>query len=302
MKLAFSSALVLALAGSAFADPIIDGTRDAGYTTAAVQDNQTGFGASNLGEQFNANGSALANSAYRIENGNLYLFVGGNLESNFNKLEIFFDTGVAGQNRLRGDNADVDFNGLNRMGDNGTGNGLTFDAGFQASLYFTTSGGGNPYAMFASYAQLLPGGGGPGGYLGTTNGAGAPLSGGTNVLNTAFAINNSFVDSVGGNSVLTPGQLAAYNACDTGFEMMIPLASLGNPSELRIAIMVNGSGHDFLSNQIMAGLGGSANLGEPRNVNFNQYAGAQYITIPIPAPGAAALAGLGLLAAARRRR
>ncbi|MGH7131154.1 MAG: hypothetical protein ACREJO_04325 [Phycisphaerales bacterium] len=302
MKLAVSSALLLALAGSAFADPVVDGTRDASYTSAATQNNQTGFGASNLGDPLYANGSALANAAYRIEGGNLYLFVGGNLESNFNKLEIFFDTGVAGQNRLRGDNADVDFNGLNRMGDSGTGNGLTFDAGFQASLYFTTTCGGSPFAMFASYAQLLPGGGGPGGYLGTTNGLGAPLSGGTNAINTLFAINNSFVDSAGGDGVLTPGQLAGYNACDTGFEMMIPLSALGNPSELRIAIMVNGSGHDFLSNQVMAGLGGSPNLGDPRNVNFNQYAGAQYITIPIPAPGAAALACLGLLVGARRRR
>ncbi len=121
-KCVLPAALILAACGSAFADPILDGVRDAGYTTLAVQNTQTQFAASNLGDLQWANGSALANISYQIAGGNLYLHIAGNLESNFNKLELFFDNGTGGQNVLRSDNADVDFNGLNRMGNDGSGN------------------------------------------------------------------------------------------------------------------------------------------------------------------------------------
>lgn len=304
MKTVLSALAMSLVAGAAMATPVIDGVLDAGqYTQVALQNTATQFGVPNSGGQFFTNGSALANAYYRIEGGNLYLFVGGNLESNFNKLEIFFANGSAGQNTLRGDNANVDFDGLNRMGAGFGSPGLTFDAGFQATHFLNITGGdtgGGNYNMFANGAVLLPGGGGPGSYLGTTNGLGAPLSGGSNFLGVSFAIDNSDSSATGGTGLVGPSY--GQNVF-TGIEICIPLSSLGSPSSsLGVSIFVNGSGNDFLSNQVLGGIGGGANLGEPRNVNFANIAGDQFFTIPIPTPGAAAVLGLGALAAGRRRR
>jgi hypothetical protein len=130
-------AIAATLSAAVFAQPTIDGTRDALYgSPIVVQNTQTGFGDSNLGQVDYANGSEL-DAAYAyvdMSSQTLYLFLAGNLESNFNKLEIFFDTVAGGQNRLRGDNSGVDFGGLNRMGDDGSGNGLTFDQGLRSGL------------------------------------------------------------------------------------------------------------------------------------------------------------------------
>jgi hypothetical protein len=151
-------AIAATLSAAVFAQPTIDGTRDALYYNLIVEQNtQTGFGDSNLGQVDYANGSEL-DAAYAyvdMNNQILYLFLAGNLESNFNKLEIFFDTVAGGQNRLRGNNSSVDFGGLNRMGDDGSGNGLTFDQGFEADYWIGITGGGSPYALYANWAQLL---------------------------------------------------------------------------------------------------------------------------------------------------
>jgi len=45
----------------------------------------------------------------------------GNSRIQLQQTRIFFDTTARRQNRLPGDNPDVDFNGLNRMGDERTG-------------------------------------------------------------------------------------------------------------------------------------------------------------------------------------
>ena len=164
--------------------PVMDGTLDAGYGGPKfLQDNYTGFGNANSGSPTSANGSEI-DAVYAVVYNNgtpndptddvLYVFIAGNVETNFNKLDLFFDTGVAGQNRLLGSNAGVDFNGLNRMGDDGSGNGLTFDTGFNADYWIGFTNGGGPTALYMNYAQILPAGGGPGFYCGTA----APQSNG----------------------------------------------------------------------------------------------------------------------------
>ncbi|MSR44678.1 MAG: hypothetical protein EXS15_04875 [Phycisphaerales bacterium] len=214
----------------------------------------------------------------------LYLFFGGNLESNFNKFELFIDSGVGGQNALRGDNANVDFNGLNRLGESavGVGDGLQFDACFSANFYLTTTCGGTPTALYANIAQVLTEGGGIGAYIGS----GAP---GTVAIDNAkygvkVALNNSNVLGVGANGGSTEGA----SIVGTGIEVAIPLSLMGydaaTQQNIKVCAMINGGGHDWLSNQFIGGLGaGSANLAEPRLVSLATVAENQYAVIVVDA-------------------
>ncbi len=171
------------------AAPIIDGILDSSYVQLALQTDQTGFGDNNDPTFNAANGSEL-DGLYAVQSGGmLYVFVAGNLESNFNKLEVFFDTEAGGQNQLRGDNPDVDFNGLNRMGDDGSGNGMIFDAGFTADYYLTCTNGGDPVTIYANFASLN---GGYGDYIGSTlPGSDGTLSGGNNLYGIFLTMDNS---------------------------------------------------------------------------------------------------------------
>jgi hypothetical protein len=192
--------------------PTIDGTRDAGIYGAPrfIQENYTGFGNNTQNTGVTANGSEI-DAVYSIVYNNgtpadatddvLYVFVAGNLESNFNKLDLFFDTAAGGQNNLRTDNAVIDFDGLNRMGNNGTQPGLTFDTGFAADHWVAVTTGGAPTALYFNYAQLLDTpGAGPGFYCGTA----APLSNGVltggdvGAPAVACSIDNSNTAGVGG--------------------------------------------------------------------------------------------------------
>ncbi|MCS6829736.1 MAG: carboxypeptidase-like regulatory domain-containing protein [Armatimonadota bacterium] len=272
-----SSLLALAavlLCVNALAQPVIDGSWDPAYQVLAVQNTQTGFGDSNLGLVDYANGSELDVAYGVIKDGWLYLLLAGNLESNFNKLEIFFDTRPGGQNRLRGDNPGVDFGGLNRMGDDGSGNGLTFDPDFEADFWIGATGGGAPYRLYVNYAEL--GSPGVGLYLGNTGAASdGVLVDGNNPFGIRATINNSNVGGVTGGTGLGSGADVT-----TGVELAIPLSALGSPSgPFKVCVFINGLFHDYVSNQVLAGIGGGGNLGEPRWVNFGSIPGNQYFVV-----------------------
>ncbi|MEJ5253614.1 MAG: hypothetical protein HPY54_07030 [Chthonomonadetes bacterium] len=269
-------AWLLLCASFTFAQPVIDGSLDADYRVLAVQDTQTGFGDSNLGQVDYANGSELDVAYGVVKDGWLYLLLAGNLESNFNKLEIFFDTRPGGQNRLRGDNPDVDFNGLNRMGDDGSGNGLTFDPAFEADFWVGVTGGGAPYRLYANYAEL--GSPGVGLYLGNTGAASdGELVDGNNPFGIRVTIDNSNTGGVTGGTGIGNG-----TGVTTGVELAIPLSAIGSPTgPFKVCVFINGLSHDYLSNQVLAGIGGGGNLGEPRLVNFGNIPGEQYFWVPI---------------------
>jgi hypothetical protein len=295
----FVTAMTLCLAGSALAQitATIDGTRDLAYgggQTGNIQTIDTNFGNSTTGLINQANGSELNNGIADWGVNDLFIFLGGNLESNFNKLEIFLDTQAGGQNVLRSDNPNVDFNGLNRMA------GLTFDTGFEPDYYITITGDASAY--YVNFAELLSAGGGQGAYVGTGSYGSGSLSGGTNPAGILATINNSNVSGVGGGT--GAANQAAAAAVATGIELALPLSLIGNPTfanGFKMAAFVNGGGHDFLSNQVLGGLPtGTGNLGDPANVNFNNFAGNQFFAVPEPTSMIAL--GLGLVGIASRRR
>jgi len=282
-----ASAFAVTLAGTAFGQTI-DGVADPAYgAPIVVQDTNTGFGDSNLGQVDFANGSELDGGYGIMTGGALYLVLAGNLESNFNKLEIFIDSKPGGENRLLITNSNQ--GGFLRMADDGSGNGLIFDTGFDADYWISPTGGNSPYAMFVDYVEIGTGvgyylgqgqAGGVGG--GVLAGGNAPSGGGS--LGVLASIDNSTVAGVAaGGCAPGAGSGAGVN---TGVELAIPLSAIGNPTAcVRVVAIVNGGGHDFMSNQVLAAATGACNLADPRFVDLNQHAGAQYFTIcPSPTP------------------
>lgn len=276
----------------------LDGVRDTAYgLPCAVQDTQTQFGDSTAGLVDYADGSELDNAYATVIDGTLHLFFGGNLASNFSKLDVFIDAAPGGQQRLRGNNPDVDFNGLNRMGDDGSGNGLTFDDGFAADAWVSLTCGGTPFAWYMNHANLLTDGAGTGGYLGT----GTAGAAGARIFKNGFgaALDNSNTRGV------TAGTGTASGAgVETGIELRMPLSAIGGYSggAIRVCAFINGGGHDFVSNQIMGGLGGGPNLAEPRFVDFRLAPGVQWFIASDPCTTVARSSGpLGSIGAATPR-
>ncbi|MDX9912103.1 MAG: PEP-CTERM sorting domain-containing protein [Phycisphaerales bacterium] len=297
-RFAFAGALAL-VAGAANAQ-VIDGVmNEAGYQLIWSNTLGTGFG----------NNRSEINAIYAYcDSGNLYLGITGNMQD-FNKLDLFFDSTAGGQNSLRGDNADVDFNQLN----NNLG-GLTFDAGFEADYFLTYTINGDRNEHYTSAAQLNTLGGGPGGFQGGgARGADGDqiVVGGANGFGYTFASNQSNTGGVGDfdNAPDSDPSLVL-----TGHEICISLAEIGYTGGLlRLAGFVNGGGHDYLSNQVIGGLpAGQGNLGNDgfgnfingslAGINFNNFTGDQWVTLKVPAPSSVALLGLGGLVATRRRR
>lgn len=272
-------------------DIVIDGLADVAYGDAIMlQQVQTGFGDADLGTEDFCNGSEIDALFARVSGDTLHLMIAGNLESNFNKIDLFIDAvpGV-GQNPLRGDNVDVDFDALNRMGrfeDPATGEiqpGLTFDAGFVPDFWITFTGGSGtpdkkgvaPYDTYLSYAQLptLGGDAGDSGFAGPGSSGSAGVLAADNLIR--IAIDNS---NVAGVSAGEQAELDGGAGVFTGVEMSIPLSVLGHsPTDpILVTAFVNGNGHDFISNQVLGPIPAGGNLGEPRFVNFADIAGDQY--------------------------
>lgn len=256
--------------------PIIDGTADAVYgSPVIVQDTQTQFGDAVQGTVDYASGSELDNCYAYISDCTLYVVLAGNLESNFNKLEIFFDTKTGGDNRLL---SGYPMSGLTRMGESpaGAGNGLTFDTGFEPDYWIAVTCGGTPFALYVDYSEVKVGGNGYYVGTGTAVNIGGALTGGTNPYGIACTLNNSNIAGVTGGTGLDFGG----GTVTTGVELAIPLGAIGVPTgDIMISTFVNGVNHDYASNQVLGGIGSGSNFGEPRNINFNNVSGNQYFLV-----------------------
>jgi len=112
-------------------------------------------------------------------------------------------------------------------------------------------------------------------YLGSTTATVGTLTGSTD-LGCEATVNNSNVLGVDGGTGLSSGA-----GVTTGMEWKIPLSVIGNPTgAIKVCAFINGSGHDFLANQVLNGMGGGSNLGEPRAVNFANVPGEQFVVVP----------------------
>ena len=285
----------------------LDGFRDAAYgLPLAVQTVETQFG-DNLSE--------LDAGYARVSGGNLYLLLAGQVENNFNKLNIFIDSVAGGQNVLQNSG----FNGGNNPENDGWAGkyaGFTFDAGFAADYMIIARNGNSGGDRFDLDLATIGGGLGAfqtsgdifGGNLTGVNGSVGPAG-----LGVGYNKSNG-AGILGGSGA---ANAAAAAAVTTGLELVIPLAAIGGASigdTIRISAHINGSNHDYLSNQSLGGyappqgnLGGDGAgtfTGSLSLINLNNFAGDQYFAVVVPEPSGLVLVGLGLaalLASCRRR-
>jgi hypothetical protein len=234
------------MAGTAWAAPILDGTRDAGYSLRSVQTVET---------QFGDNHSELDAAWARIDGGVLYLVLTGNLEDNFNNLNVFIDSTAGGENQLT---PAADSGGFNPANENWANKyaGFRFDTGFEADYLIILRNGTSGGPRFdIDYAVI---GGGAEAFETATDVFGGSLTGSNAdalpVAGIGVAFDNSNVAGVSGGTAAADQAAAA--AVTTGIELAIPLSALGNPNpqDIKISAHVNGSNHDFLSNQFLGGL------------------------------------------------
>jgi hypothetical protein len=302
------------------AAPTIDGLRnEAAYVILPHVTLGTGFGSSNMNPAVRnrANGSEINGVAAYIYNNAtpgipgddvLVFHVAGNLESNFNKLEIFIDfnqapLNIQGQNVLEDDNPNVSFNGLNRMGRNTAGEntsapgvlgpGLTFETGFTADEWISITVGGNtpPTApdMFIDSAVLLGAGGGPGLFGGqgpnlaaagtpavvnlATQVAGPPV--GSMTVDIDNSNSDAIVNSGGvGGRVNLPGSGSQPDVSPpagvvSGFEFKINLDGIGYPVGTAGSIRIAGAILGFNFDYMSnQAIGGLTSTGSPDPSNL----------------------------------
>jgi hypothetical protein len=285
LSLSASVAIVAAamgsLAATSSAAVTVNGTYSSDFgISLTTQTINTGYGDSSYSGAFNgfktdADGSELDAAYGVIENGYLYLLISGDMQNNGNRLNIFIADGRTGQFTLNAGSNST----LSAM--NGSKFSPNFGHGATYALEVNINNGDNCYL---NYYNLFAGpnvNGYAGSFLmnGSTN-----LSPNTQTGGFIEAFNDSNV------STMTDAGAAASqtnaNAVQTGFEIAIPLTSLGNPTgPIEVLVDINsGKPVDgYLSNQFLPGLpAGTGNLAKS-TFDFSTTPG-MFFTVPPQRP------------------
>lgn len=249
---------------------VIDGARDELYGDAlAVQTVETGFG-NNLGEM---------NAGYgRVADGKLYLLMTGNIEANFNKLEVFIDATPAGANMFESAGND----GSEAM------DGLVFDAGFTPEFHLIVRRGEDKFDLdfadlrvgqYAFYERVF--GNAVEGAATTGAPAASTFTGAAPVMRVAYDDSNTA--GIGSSAGAAADQAAALTVT-TGLELCIELSDLGwGGGDIRVCLIQNNGTHDFASNQFLGGMPvGTDNVGSLSGVDLGNFEGDQFFTVPAP--------------------
>jgi len=274
------AALIALISVPALAQPTVNGTRsgDAYGAAVSVQAVETGFG---------DNASELDAAYCTMNNSRLYLVLTGNIEGNFNKIEIFIDSKAGGENVLSGVPGN---DGAFRM------TGFAFDAGFTADYHLIARRGFSGVNRFdLDFAELgTPNFSSYGDVFGNGQEGSSSTGTGLNAQPIQVAYDNSNVAGVlGGSAAANQG---AALAVETGLELGIALADLGyTGGDIRVCVFVNNADHNYASNQFLGPLEPpQGNTGGDGNGTFTgitqfslaTFAGDQFFTCagqPVPA-------------------
>ena len=261
--------------------PAVIGTQSNPISIQAVQ---TQFGDNLNMDPIDGGGSELDAMYINYDATDLYIFLAGNLEPNFNKIEVFIDSKAGGQDIITPINPVVD-----PLSNGGAGAlinmvGLTFDVGFEPDYYFTVGHGdpGGGYRFGLHYGEL--------GILGSAQSMEDPVPMTMIPNGSMAALNNSNVIGVQGGTgpaVMDP------TLVNTGLELKIPLSVLqaGKGDEIKILAFVDNGDHNFASNQFLGPLTPpQGNLGGDGFGNFNgnlvfdlnTFPGDQFSSFTIP--------------------
>ena len=176
LKTLAASLMLLTATGTVRAVPTIDGTASVadGYTLLSTQNTDTGFGNVTNPDPIRGFGSEINQVFGKVEGGRLYIVMAGNMETNFNKLDVYIDSVAGGMNQIDGASLPLDVDGFCCGGLGSTNgafqnsNGLKFDAGFEADYFLSFTHGFEKlrpdlpdqlefYAASAHYADMTQG-------------------------------------------------------------------------------------------------------------------------------------------------
>jgi hypothetical protein len=159
--------------------------------------------------------------------------------------------------------------------------GMVFDSGFSPEYHLIARRGDSKFdldiarlgtTLFSFHENV---------FGGSDQGSGTTGPGNANFWPIRVAYDNSNVAGIG-DTAGAPADQAAAVAVTTGLELAINLADLDSPTgDVRVMLLQNNQAHDFVSNQSLGGLPlGFGNLSAPATINFANFAGDQFFTVP----------------------